>query len=171
MPAALQLSERCCADSERALGPDHPDTLARMADLAHLYHEVGRIGDAGALLRRTAAYRERALPQQLRPSSMTCSYRRHRGAVVAVVLALAAGAATRYLCRAWSVTARGVVLTDVVYLLSLSSLAGKRDDQLLATSGCWFPCSKTTGRTRMRQHAPAWWRPRPVCALASSPKA
>jgi hypothetical protein len=27
-----------------------------------LYHEVGRIGDAESLLRRTAAYRERSLP-------------------------------------------------------------------------------------------------------------
>jgi len=61
MPAALQISEQCCADSERVLGPDHPDTLARMAHLAYLYHEVGRIGDAESLLRRTAAYRERSL--------------------------------------------------------------------------------------------------------------
>ena len=64
MPAALQLSERCCADSERVLGPDHPDTLARMANLAHLYNEVGRMGDAETLLRRTAAYCERVLPDE-----------------------------------------------------------------------------------------------------------
>ena len=35
MPAALQLSQQCCADSERVLGPDHADTLARLANLAH----------------------------------------------------------------------------------------------------------------------------------------
>jgi hypothetical protein len=62
MPAALQLSERCYADSERVLGPDHPDTLGRMANLAQLYDEVGRMGDAEALLRRTAAYHVRVLP-------------------------------------------------------------------------------------------------------------
>jgi Tetratricopeptide repeat len=62
MPAALQLSGQCCADSERVLGPDHPDTLARMANLAHLYYVVGRVGDAEALLRGIAARCERVLP-------------------------------------------------------------------------------------------------------------
>jgi tetratricopeptide (TPR) repeat protein len=57
MPAAVQHAERCCTDSERVLGSDHPDTLARMSDLAQLYDRVGRLGDAEALLRRTAAYR------------------------------------------------------------------------------------------------------------------
>jgi hypothetical protein len=63
MPAAVQLSEQCCADSERVLGHDHPDTLARVEDLAHLYHEVGRIGDAEALLRQIAAYRRCVPPE------------------------------------------------------------------------------------------------------------
>ena len=62
MPAAMQLSEQCCADSERVLGPDHADTLARLANLAHLYYAVGRVGDAVALLRETAVRCERVLP-------------------------------------------------------------------------------------------------------------
>ena len=31
MPAAMQLAEPCCAESERVLGADHSDTLARLA--------------------------------------------------------------------------------------------------------------------------------------------
>ena len=58
----MQLSGQCCADSERVLGPDHPDTLARMANLAQLYCEVGQVEDAEVLLRRTAARCERVLP-------------------------------------------------------------------------------------------------------------
>ena len=44
------------------LGPDHADTLARLANLAHLYYAAGRIGDAIALLRDTATRCERVLP-------------------------------------------------------------------------------------------------------------
>jgi hypothetical protein len=62
MPSAMQLSERFCADSERVLGPDHSDTLARLASLAHLYYAVGRVGDAVTLLRDTATRCERVLP-------------------------------------------------------------------------------------------------------------
>ena len=62
MPAAMQLAEQCCADSERVLGPDHADTLARRVSLAHLYYRVGRVGDAVALLRDTVARSERVLP-------------------------------------------------------------------------------------------------------------
>ena len=62
MPAAMQLSEQCCADSERVLGPDHADTLARLANLAHLYYAAGRVGDAIALLRDTVIRCERVLP-------------------------------------------------------------------------------------------------------------
>jgi len=49
-------------DSERVLGPDHADTLARLANLAHLYYDAGRVGDAIALLRDTAIRCERVLP-------------------------------------------------------------------------------------------------------------
>jgi hypothetical protein len=62
MPAAMQLAEQCCADSERVLGPDHADTLTRLASLAHLYYSVGRIGDAAAVLRETAMRCDRVLP-------------------------------------------------------------------------------------------------------------
>jgi hypothetical protein len=62
MPSAMQLSEQCCAESERVLGADHADTLARLANLAHLYYAVGRVGDAVTLLRDTAARCERVLP-------------------------------------------------------------------------------------------------------------
>jgi len=58
----MQLSEQCCADSGRVLGPDHVDTLARRANLARLYYAVGRVGDSVALLRDTAARCERVLP-------------------------------------------------------------------------------------------------------------
>ena len=62
MPIALQLSEQTCAESERVLGPDHADTLARLANLAHLYDAAGRVADAIAVLRETAARCERLLP-------------------------------------------------------------------------------------------------------------
>jgi hypothetical protein len=62
MPAAMQLSEQCCADSERLLGSDHADTLARMANLAYLFYAVGRVGDAVSLLRNLAVRCERVLP-------------------------------------------------------------------------------------------------------------
>jgi hypothetical protein len=62
MPAAMQLAEQCCADSERVLGSDHSDTLTRMANLAYLFYAVGRVGDAVALLRDLAVRCERVLP-------------------------------------------------------------------------------------------------------------
>ena len=62
MPAAMHLSQQVCADSERVLGPDHAATLARLANLAHLYYDAGRVGDAIALLRDIAMRCERVLP-------------------------------------------------------------------------------------------------------------
>ena len=58
----MQLAEQCCTESERVLGPDHADTLARLANLAQLYYTVGRVGDAVALLRDTAMRCEQVLP-------------------------------------------------------------------------------------------------------------
>ena len=53
---------RLLPEFERILGPDHADTLARRARLAHLYYAVGRVGDAQTLLRDTVARCERVLP-------------------------------------------------------------------------------------------------------------
>jgi hypothetical protein len=61
MASALRLHEQACADSERVLGADHPDTLARRASLAHAYYKVGRLTDATTLLRDTVARCEQVL--------------------------------------------------------------------------------------------------------------
>jgi tetratricopeptide (TPR) repeat protein len=61
--SALQLYEQACSGYERALGADHPDTLACRANLAHAYYTTGRLTDATALLRDTAARCERVLPR------------------------------------------------------------------------------------------------------------
>jgi tetratricopeptide repeat protein len=44
-----------------ALGPGHPDTLARYADLVWAYRDAGRLADAATLLRDTLARGEQAL--------------------------------------------------------------------------------------------------------------
>jgi hypothetical protein len=62
MSAAMQFAERTRAESERVLGPDHMETLVRLANLAHLYFSVGRVDDAEALLRKTVVRCERTLP-------------------------------------------------------------------------------------------------------------
>ncbi len=61
MSAALQLHQETCAGYERVLGADHPDTLARHADLAHAYYAAGQLGDAVTLLRDTITRSEQAL--------------------------------------------------------------------------------------------------------------
>jgi Tetratricopeptide repeat len=60
--SALQMFEQARADSERVLGADHPDTLARCATLADIYNSVGLLTDAKRLLEDTAERCERALP-------------------------------------------------------------------------------------------------------------
>ena len=64
IPSALELSEQCCADSKRILGPDHVDTLTRRANLAHLYYTTGLIENALALFRDTAMRCELVLPPE-----------------------------------------------------------------------------------------------------------
>jgi hypothetical protein len=54
--------EQARSGYQRALGPDHPDTLSTSLRLALAYNEVGRIGDARALLRDTTARCRRVLP-------------------------------------------------------------------------------------------------------------
>ena len=61
MGAALQQYQETCAGYERVLGAEHPDTLARHADLAHAYHAAGQAGDAVALLHDTITRSEQAL--------------------------------------------------------------------------------------------------------------
>ena len=46
----------------RVLGPRDPDSLRTRAELARVYHQLGRYGDARALLRDTVGRLERILP-------------------------------------------------------------------------------------------------------------
>ena len=55
MTSALQHAEQAQADSERVLGADHRHTLTRSLELARIYYEDARLGDAARLLRDTAA--------------------------------------------------------------------------------------------------------------------
>jgi hypothetical protein len=55
------LYERNLADSERLLGPDHPDTLASRNNLAMAYEDAGRVAEAIPLLERTLADSDRLL--------------------------------------------------------------------------------------------------------------
>jgi hypothetical protein len=61
MGAALQHHQEAWAGYERAFGADHPDTIARRAELAYAYYAAGQIGDAVALLRDTVTRSEQAL--------------------------------------------------------------------------------------------------------------
>ena len=63
LPEAIALSERV-RDAEIAqLGPDHPDTLVTLNNLARAYHSAGRLPEAIALLRA----RPRREHRQARP--------------------------------------------------------------------------------------------------------
>ena len=46
MAASVQLYEETCTAYIRVFGPDHPDTLARRANLANAYYRVGWFSDA-----------------------------------------------------------------------------------------------------------------------------
>ena len=61
MGNALHLHQETCAGYERVFGGDHPDTLARRADLAHAYSAAGQLGEAVTLLRDTITRSEQAL--------------------------------------------------------------------------------------------------------------
>ena len=58
---AMATGIQTLADSERVLGPDHPDTLNSRNNLAGAYESAGRLGQAIPLLKRTLADRERVL--------------------------------------------------------------------------------------------------------------
>jgi len=55
MGAALQHHQDACAGSERVFGADHPDTLARRADLARAYATAGQAGEAVTITRSEQA--------------------------------------------------------------------------------------------------------------------
>ncbi|WP_165615872.1 FxSxx-COOH system tetratricopeptide repeat protein [Parafrankia irregularis] len=59
--AAIDLFERTLTDRERALGADHPETLASRNNLAYAYLTVGRVEEAINLFERTLTDRERVL--------------------------------------------------------------------------------------------------------------
>jgi tetratricopeptide (TPR) repeat protein len=58
---ALAIGQALAADSQRLLGPDHPDTLAVLNNLAQAYTSAGRPAEAIEILERTSAARERVL--------------------------------------------------------------------------------------------------------------
>jgi tetratricopeptide (TPR) repeat protein len=60
-PQAISAGEAVAADSARLLGPDHPDTLASVNNLAIACQEVGRKAEAVRLHERALAGRVRAL--------------------------------------------------------------------------------------------------------------
>jgi tetratricopeptide (TPR) repeat protein len=60
-PQAISAGEAVAADSARMLGPDHPDTLASVSNLAIACQEVGRKAEAVRLHERALAGRVRAL--------------------------------------------------------------------------------------------------------------
>ncbi len=60
-PQAISAGEAVAADSARLLGPDHPDTLASVNNLAIACQEVGRKAEAVRLHERALAGRERVL--------------------------------------------------------------------------------------------------------------
>jgi len=60
--AAERVYEQARIGFERLLGPRHPDALRSRAELARVYTQLGRYGDARALLRDTVDRLERILP-------------------------------------------------------------------------------------------------------------
>ena len=58
---AIAMGEPLMMDSERVLGPDHPDTMKSRNNLAAAYYEAGRVAEAIPLLEQTLADRERVL--------------------------------------------------------------------------------------------------------------
>ena len=58
---AIILFEQTLADSERILGPDHPDTLTSRGNLARAYLYAGGLEQAINLFKQTLADSERIL--------------------------------------------------------------------------------------------------------------
>ena len=60
--AAERVYEQARIGFDRVLGPRHPDALRSRAELARVYGQLGRYGDARVLLRDTVDRLERILP-------------------------------------------------------------------------------------------------------------
>ena len=88
-PTRSRSKSASSADSERLLGPEHPDTLPARANLASSYRQAGRTTDAITIEERVVADSERLLgprtprhphrprqPRQLLPAGRT-HHRRH----------------------------------------------------------------------------------------------
>ncbi len=60
-PAALERAREVLEDAERVLGPEHPDTLSSVNNLASLHQIQGRYGEAELLYRRALEARARVL--------------------------------------------------------------------------------------------------------------
>jgi serine/threonine protein kinase len=58
---AAEQSQRACTLYTEHLGPDHPDTLRSMHNLARSYHDLGRYADAVNLLEETLALQKAKL--------------------------------------------------------------------------------------------------------------
>ena len=58
---AISAGTRTLADSERLLGPDHPDTLAPRNNLGNAYRSAGRLGEAIPLFEQNLTDYERVL--------------------------------------------------------------------------------------------------------------
>ncbi len=58
---ATPIAEQTLALAERTLGPEHPDTLSSVENLASIYFEQGRIAESEPLYRRVLEARERVL--------------------------------------------------------------------------------------------------------------
>ncbi|MEI2771578.1 MAG: tetratricopeptide repeat protein [Candidatus Competibacter sp.] len=60
----MTVAEQTYRFAEQKLGPDHPDTLGSVHNLAFLYGFQGRYGEAEPLYQRAlAGYRESARPR------------------------------------------------------------------------------------------------------------
>ncbi len=66
----IALAEQALALAREAFGPEHPDTLTSMNNLALLYQSQGRYGDAEPLYAETLAVRRRVLGPE-HPSTLT----------------------------------------------------------------------------------------------------
>lgn len=58
---AIRVAERALSLADKALGPEHPDTLWSVNNLGTLYYTQGRYGEAESLYKRALAGREKAL--------------------------------------------------------------------------------------------------------------